>query len=144
MLRPEVDRPDRAGPGALEPAGPGLAVADHPELARGFRPAHRPQDLARLDAADGRASPPLATRAGTDPGPGWRVRGGQAGTRLSASSGGHGLPPAAGCGPVRPAGATTAEQARPQAQERGHPRTISTLFGKLVPESSSLSRSHGG
>ena len=42
MLRPEVDRPDRVGPGALESAGLGLAVADDPELAPGRRPTDRP------------------------------------------------------------------------------------------------------
>src|ERR671938_30140 len=101
MLRPEGDRPDRAGPGALEPAGLGLAVADDPELARGRRPPPRPQDLPRLGAADGPASPPLAARAAADPEPRWRLRRGQAGPGLSAASGDHDLSHAARCGPVR-------------------------------------------
>src|SRR5512135_2404118 len=100
MLRPEVDRSDGPGPGALESAGLGLAVLDHLELARGLRPTEPPQDRDRLDAADDHAGPPLVAREGTDPGARWWLRGGQAGARLSASSGGPDLSLAARCGPV--------------------------------------------
>src|SRR4051794_4238258 len=81
VLRPTVDHPDDPGTGALQPAGLGAASADRLELARGRRPPSRPQDVNRLGAADGPASPPLAARARADPGRRWWFRGGQVGPR---------------------------------------------------------------
>ena len=117
VLRTEVGRDDGPRPTPLEQARQGVALPDRLGLARIGATTAAHEDVDRLREADGPPGPPLVPPAACRAGARWRVRGREAGPRLSPPWGDDDLSPATRCGVVRSSGRATHQQARSQAQE---------------------------
>ena len=100
VLRTEVGRDDGPRPTPLEQAGQGAALPDRLGLARIGAAAAGAQDVDRLREADGPPGTPLVPPAACRAGARWRVRGREAGARLSPPWGDNDLSPATRCGVV--------------------------------------------
>src|SRR5512135_1231761 len=100
VLRTEVGRDDDPRPTPLEQAGQGAALPDRLGLARIGAAAAGAPDGDRLREADGPPGTPLVPPAACRAGARWRVRGREAGARLSPPWGDDDLSPATRCGVV--------------------------------------------
>src|SRR5262245_34732347 len=97
LLGPEVGVEEALGPGALEPAGVGVARFDRALLAREAARPTTAQNQRRLGAADDETGPPLATGAPVGVGRRWGLCRRGARVILRQTHGRHGVAVAVGC-----------------------------------------------